>query len=190
MTRHGHFPALRKECRSRTSSWSRRPWSSVEVIEGISNQRDVTPPERLCELAEGKRPDSNIMSIQGRLLLAMAAKDAGDATRAEATLKKAESSHASFRSDPAVAMTLAMFASEWLHTEILLRQAQTQVRGNESPDPTAKYDVLLGDTRSIVRLTSAVRWVESSSCFASRSKCVRPRHARLGRPCPRWPRCA
>ena len=79
-------------------------------------------------------PNFKIMSIQCRMLLAMAFKAAGDATRAESTLKDADASFAALQNDP-IATTIRGGPNQvpdWLPTELLQRQAQVAVRGKES----------------------------------------------------------
>lgn len=90
-----------------------------------------TLEECLARLEKDERPDE-VSIIHGRLLLAMAFQAAGNSSRAESTLKVAEESRARPRIDPTGQRVSPNFWSDWLHTELLQRQAQVQVRGKES----------------------------------------------------------
>jgi tetratricopeptide (TPR) repeat protein len=96
-----------------------------------------TLEENLDRLETAERRDE-VSIIQCRLLLAMALQAIGNSTRAETILKAAEEDFIRPRIESNARRFPMIPWSEWLHAELLLRQAQVQVRGKESPTEQPK----------------------------------------------------
>jgi tetratricopeptide (TPR) repeat protein len=92
--------------------------------------------QRLESVTSSRSPTLEFTISQGRLLLAIALQNSGEAARADESLKSAEDAIRRWRPDAKSERAIPVgHVNDWLSAEVLLRQAQLQIRGKESLNP-------------------------------------------------------